>query len=270
MESGNAGEIAGAQAVARSTQLLKLVSERDERGHLVPELVSKSGLTRPTVYRLLAALQAAGLVEQDERGRWHLGAECYVLGTLAAPRFNLEQQAEESLARISDVTGESSFLSIRRGVETVCLVRNEGTYAIRTHVLQAGDRLPLGIASAGIAMLALLRDEEVEAILAAQAVTTKRRFPRLSPKVIQQLVVEARVTGYAVNPGLLLRGSWGVAAVVRDGSGAPIAALSINAIEARIKGDRQVELGRLLVREAKRLGRISTPQSRLPQKRSAA
>jgi DNA-binding IclR family transcriptional regulator len=92
----------------------------------------------------------------------------------------------------------------------------------------------------------------------------------LSPRVIQQLVVEARVTGYAVNPGLLLRGSWGVAAVVRDGSGAPIAALSINAIEARIKGDRQVELGRLLVREAKRLGRISAPQSRLPQKRSAA
>jgi DNA-binding IclR family transcriptional regulator len=217
MESRNAGEIAGAQAVARSTQLLKLVSERDGRGHLVPELVSKSGLTRPTVYRLLGALQAAGLVEQDERGRWHLGAECYVLGTLAAPRFNLEQLAEESLARISDVTGESSFLSIRRGVETVCLVRNEGTYAIRTHVLQAGDRLPLGIASAGIAMLALLSNEEVEAILAAQAVTAKHRFPRLSPKVIQQLVVEARAAGYAVNPGLLLRGSWGVAAVVGNG-----------------------------------------------------
>jgi DNA-binding IclR family transcriptional regulator len=264
------GEIAGAQAVTRSLSLLKLVSERTERGHLLAELVAQSGLARPTVYRLLAALQVAGLVEQDKRGRWHLGAECYVLGTLAAPRFNLEQLAKESLARIADATGESAFLSVRRGQETVCLVRHEGTYPIRTHVLQAGDRLPLGIASAGLAFLASLPVAEVEEILAAIASIAKRRYPRFAPKVIQQLVAEARVTGYAVNPGLLLPGSWGVAAVISDSSGAPVAALSINAIEARVKGERQAELGRLLVREAKRLSRLSINLSRSNQQRSAA
>jgi DNA-binding IclR family transcriptional regulator len=194
MESMKTSEVAGTQAVARSMRLLKLVSARTERGHLLAELVFQSGLTRPTVYRLLAALQAAGLVEQDERGRWHLGTECYVLGTLAAPRFNLEQLAKESLARIAEATGESAFLSVRRGQETVCLARHEGTYPIRTHALQAGDRLPLGIASAGLALLASLPDPEVDDVLTRLAPIAKRRYPRFSSKVIQQLVAEARST----------------------------------------------------------------------------
>lgn len=270
MELLNAREITGAQAVARSMTLLKLVSERDQRGHVLAELVTQSGLTRPTVHRLLMALQAASLIEQDEHGRWRLGVECYVLGTLAAPRFNLEQLAKESLARLADATGESAFLTVRRGMETVCLVRHEGTYPIRTHVLQAGDRLPLGIASAGIAFLAALPAPEVDEILSALAPIAKRRYPAFSPKVIQQLVSEARAVGYSVNPGLLLPGSWGVAAVVADATGAPVAALSINAIEARVKGSRQIELGRLLLRESKRLSRLCGPLSRPHQKRRAA
>jgi DNA-binding IclR family transcriptional regulator len=271
MESTKATLIGGAQAITRSMQLLKLVSARADRGHLLAELVAQSGLTRPTVYRLLAALQAAGLIEQDdESGRWRLGAESYVLGTLAAPRFNLDQLARDSLVRLSDATGESSFLSIRRGTEAVCLVRQEGTYPIRTHVLQAGDRLPLGLSSAGIAILAALPDAEVEAVLVTVSPGAMRRYPGVSPKDIRQSVAETRAAGYAVNPGRLLVGSWGVAAVVTDASGAPIGALSLNAIESRIRGERQAELGHLLIREAKRLNRLTTAQSRTTSKRNTA
>ena len=76
--------VAGAQAVSRTVQLLKLVSLRGGDS-LIAELAHKSGVTRPTVYRLLAALPATGLVEQDPASeRWYLGPESYVLGTLAA------------------------------------------------------------------------------------------------------------------------------------------------------------------------------------------
>ena len=56
--------MAGAQVVARTVQLLKLVSKRGG-GRLIADLVTSSGLTRPTVYRLLSALKATGLIEQD-------------------------------------------------------------------------------------------------------------------------------------------------------------------------------------------------------------
>jgi DNA-binding IclR family transcriptional regulator len=245
--------VAGAQVVARTVQLLKLVSKRGG-GRLIADLVTSSGLTRPTVYRLLSALKATGLIEQDaETKRWYLGPESYVLGMLAATRFNIERIAHQFVLRIADRTAESAFLSIRRGTECVCLLREEGTYPIRTHVLQAGDRLPLGVGSAGLAILAALDDEEVDEAIDANRDQFPRRFSNYTPKLIKQLVTATRETGYAVNQGLLLAGSWGVAAAVRDCSRKPLAALSITAVEARVQGKRVVELGRLLLEEADQL-----------------
>jgi DNA-binding IclR family transcriptional regulator len=263
--------IDGAQAVARAAQILKLVSQRAQRGHALAELVVESGLTRPTVYRLLSALQAAGLIERDSKtDRWHLGDECRVLGTLAAHRFSIERLARNCLLRIAGTTGESAFLSVRRGVESVCLIREEGTYPIRTHVLQAGDRLPLGVGSAGIAMLAALGDTEIDELMVQITPHLKRRFVNFTPHRIKQFVAQTRASGYATNKGLLLEGSWGVAAAVRDVAGAPIAALSITAIESRVQGARQVELGRLLVREARSLGNLLMSESGADPRRKVA
>jgi DNA-binding IclR family transcriptional regulator len=246
--------IAGAQVVARVAQLLKLVGERSAVGRPIAELVSMSGFTRPTVYRLLSALEATGLIEQDEGSRlWHLGPEAYVLGTLAANRFNIERLANAALIRIADQTGESAFLSIPRGTECVCLRREEGTYPIRTHVLQAGDRLPLGVGSAGLVVLASMSDQRVEEALSANREQIRERFPNYTPKLLRQLVAETRKVGYSVNKGLILAGSWGIAAAVLDSPGDPVAALSITGIEARLCEPRQGELGQLLLQEARRL-----------------
>jgi DNA-binding IclR family transcriptional regulator len=267
-----AGElIAGAQVVARAVQLLKLVSERGG-GRSVCELVAKSGFTRPTTYRLLSALQSSGLIEQDAATkRWYLGPESYVLGTLAARRFNIERLARDFLMRLANETGESAFLSIRRGSQCVCLLREEGTYPIRTHVLQPGDRFPLGVGSAGLAILAASGDAEITTLLEANRDELARRYPSFSTKLIKQFVVETREAGYAINRGLLLTGSWGLAAVVRDNSGEPIGALSITAIEARLKGRRQIEIGRLLIVEAERLaGQLLPSQKTSTTKRNAA
>jgi DNA-binding IclR family transcriptional regulator len=263
--------VQGTQAVARALQILELVSERTDRGHLLAELVTHSGLTRPTVHRLLAILEASGLVEQDNsNGRWHLGPECQVLGALAARRYGLERLAQEPLSRIATLTGETAFLSVRRGEESVCVIREEGTFPIRTHVLQAGDRLPLGVGSAGIAMLAGLPDVQVGEIIDNIRPQLKRRLAGHTPDIIRRSIAEARELGYSINRGLLLVGSWGMAAAIRDEAGVPIAALSITAIQSRIEGGRQAELGRILMREAKRLGRILASSAGSHQRSRAA
>jgi DNA-binding IclR family transcriptional regulator len=61
------------------------------------------------------------------------------------------------------------------------------------------------------------------------------------------------VTGYAVNPGLILEGSWGMGAAIFDRSGHPGWALSLTGIEPRFKPERQKILGQLLLDEASRI-----------------
>jgi DNA-binding IclR family transcriptional regulator len=110
-------------------------------------------------------------------------------------------------------------------------------------------------------MLAGLGDTEIDELMVQITPHLKRRFVNFTPQRIKQFVAQTRASSYATNKGLLLEGSWGVAAAVRDVAGAPIAALSITAIETRVQGGRQVELGRLLVREARSLGHLLSSES---------
>ncbi|MBB4751002.1 hypothetical protein [Actinoplanes lobatus] len=72
--------------------------------------------------------------------------------------------AREVLRSLAERTGESAFFSARRGGETVCLAEVEGSFPLRSHVLYEGLRLPLGVASAGLAILAYLPLEAAHAL----------------------------------------------------------------------------------------------------------
>ena len=245
--------VQGAQVVHRIALLLKLVGRRAE-GSSLSDLVNESGLTRPTAYRLLTSLAAEGLVDHDTAtNTWHHGPEIFVMGAVAAHRFPIEELARPSLRRLADETGESAFLSIRRGNETVCLLREEGSFPIRSFVLHEGVRFPLGVASAGLAILAFLPQAEIEQVLSSDALLSDQWGQQNSADAIRSNLKRTRTTGYAVNPGLILEGSWGMGAAVFDRSGRPAWALSLTGIEPRFTPARQLMLGRLLLEEANKI-----------------
>ena len=245
--------VQGAQVVTRIALLLRLVG-RNPAGTPLAEIVRDSGLTRPTVHRLLTSLAAEGLLDHDAvRHTWHYGPEIFVMGTVAAARYPIEELARPSLQRLAEATGESAFLSIRRGAETVCLLREEGSFPIRSFVLHEGVRFPLGVASAGLAILAYLPEAETDALLANTETFAARWGPQHSPASIRANLERTRETGYAVNPGLILEGSWGMGAAIFDRSGRPGWALSLTGIEPRFKLERQKILGQLLLDEASRI-----------------
>ena len=255
--------VQGAQVTGRIALLLRLVG-RAPTGAALADIVRDSGLTRPTVHRLLASLAAEGLLDQDPvRHTWHYGPEIFVMGVVAAERYPIEELARPSLVRLAEETGESAFLSIRRGAETVCLLREEGSFPIRSFVLHEGVRFPLGVASAGLAILAYLPEDEVTALLegagagagAGVGTLVETWGPAHTAAGIRAHLQRTRITGYAVNPGLILEGSWGMGAAIFDRSGRPAWALSLTGIEPRFRLDRQEFLGRLLLEEANRITR---------------
>ena len=213
-----------------------------------------TGLTRPTAHRLLTDLAEQGFVDRDAHsGRWQLGPELYLLGSVAAARYDVTDHARDLLADLAEQTGESVFLSAVRGRETVCVAAVEGSFPLRSHVLHVGIRFPLGVASAGLATLAHLPPAESASYLATTDLTT-RWGPAHSARALEQRIAATRERGYAVNPGLLVEGSWGLAAAVFDGSGRPRSALSITGVASRFPEARIPTLGRLLLDHAHALG----------------
>lgn len=249
--------MSGSQSVDRALRLLALIGREPAGGLPLAEIVSGSGLNKPTARRLLLALMRAGLVEQEAPSRHYcLGEEAFVLGVLAARRHGLLELAMESLRRLSAVTMDTSFLSVRRDHYCVCLHREEGTYPVRTHALQMGDQHPLGVGAGSLAMLAALPDDDVDRIVAANEPVLRAQYPGFAPELILADLALARQRGFAVNPGRLVASSWGIGAAFRYPDGRVAGALSLAAIDSRMQTARQEELAGHLAQEVARMERL--------------
>jgi len=242
--------IQGAQVVSRIAQVLRIVSESSPRGVSAASLARQSGLTRPTAHRLLVSLAAEGFVDFDvDLKMWMLGPELYLMGSIAATRYDITEIAASSVRALARETGESAFLSARRGDETVCLLREEGSFPLRSFVLYEGVRFPLGVASAGMVILAYLPDQEITDYLARRGLE-KEFGAGSSSDAVRKHIALTRTMGWALNPGLVLEGSWGMGAAVFNRRGLPEWALSITGVEARFAPDRRARLGNLLLEHA--------------------
>lgn len=255
--NGSRTDLHGSQSVDRALRLLALVGREPAGGLPLSEIVVESGLNKPTARRLLMALMRAGLVEQEPQSRHYcLGEEAFVLGVLAARRHGLLELAMDSLRRLSVVTMDTSFLSVRRENYCVCLHREEGTYPVRTHALQMGDQHPLGVGAGSLAILSALPDEEVGRIMAANEAVLLELYPGFPPDELRAGVVLTRERGFSLNPGRLVASSWGVGKAFRYPDGRVAGAFSLAAIDSRMQPARQSELAAHLTQEVGRMERL--------------
>lgn len=260
----------GSQSVDRAFGLLYMVGGYGDDGASLQALVERSGMTRPTVYRLIGALIRASLIERDPAtDRLHLGEGASALGLIAEPRHGVHTLARDSVLRLAAKSEDTAFFGVRRGSWSLCLLREEGRFPIRAHILAAGQRYPLGVGAHGIALLAALDDWEVDGVLADTEAEHARHYPALTRPVLRDLIAETRATGWALNRGLIHENAWAMGRVVTDSENRVVGALSIGAMKDRFSPGRQIELAEMLGREADRISeqlrlrwaRVSVPRA---------
>lgn len=264
------GAASASQTLDRAIHLVRLISGARGGGLALSDLVRLTGLTKPTTRRLLISLIDNGMVEQDlENRRYHLGPEAYAFGVIAAERFGIHRLAADSLVRLATLSGDAALLSVQRGTEWVCLSREEGSFPLRSHVLQPGDRHPVGAGAAGLALIAALSDEEIAEVLAVNAEGLVANYPGHPLDALREQIAETKRNGYALNAGYVFKGSWGIAVAFRDARTHTHAALTIAGVESRFTGSRIDELAVLLTNEKtlleQLLGDTSKPSRSEPQ-----
>lgn len=115
-------------------------------------VVERTGLSRPTAYRLLSALESHGLVARRE-GRYSLGLRLLRwCGGMVGSEF--VQVAVPVLEALRDQTGESTQLYVRDGGHRVCVASVERTGGGLKDAVPVGAVLPLGQGSGGKVLLA--------------------------------------------------------------------------------------------------------------------
>lgn len=227
----------GMQSLERATMTLRVVAGKGPSGAKLADVAEATGLSRSTAHRFLGALVQVGLLEQDESSAtYFLGMELAHFGAIAANRFGLRDIAYASLSRLTERTGDTIYMSIRRDYESICIERFEGDYPIKTLTLDVGDRRPLGIGAGSLALLAFQSDDFVSRAIAVNAEAIKARG--FSGAELFELVAETRRKGFAYNPGRVAPGMTALGVAIRGGNGDAVAAIGVGAITSRMTPER--------------------------------
>jgi DNA-binding IclR family transcriptional regulator len=233
--------------------VLKTVAASGADGARVADISASTGLHRVTVHRLLADLRREGLIDQDERRAYHLGAEAWLLGHAANQRFDLLRVGRQAIERIEEQTHDTVYLLRRVPPGVFCVARRDGSYPIKSLVMDVGARYPLGIGAGGLAVLAFLSRREIGAELKALRQHLDA-YPQVTAARVKQLLQQTQKTGYSYWPGLISEAHV-VGVPIRNTSGEPIGALSCAAIKERLHGARRKCVVALLIAEAEAIGR---------------
>jgi DNA-binding IclR family transcriptional regulator len=241
----------GSQSVHRAALVVREIAVNNRNGVRLVDLAARLPLQRPTIHRILKSLVAEKLVSQDTLSRrYYLGQSLFELGLTAGQHFNPRDLCQPVLKRIAEQTEDTVFLSVRTGVEAVCVDRKDGAFPIKIFSLNIGDRRPLGAGAGGLAILSALPDVEMRRIIRLNEPVIRRLGTKgAMPGTLLEAVRKTQRDGYAVHDGELAHvRALGVA--IKDKAGTPFAALSYSAIESRVTGSRLSELVPLLKRAA--------------------
>lgn len=212
-------------SVRNAARLLKEFSVTDrELG--VAELARRLGLGTSTVHRLLATLADERLLERGPGGTYRLGLAVHELGASVAPHVGLHEAAMPAMAGLRHATGETVQLAVLDGMDSVYVERLESPHTVRIFA-RVGTRLPATTTSTGKVLLAALPPEELDARLATWSPERPTPHSITDPVTLRRRLHEIAARGWADNREESRLGVVSVGALIRDGAGEPVAAVSV-------------------------------------------
>jgi DNA-binding IclR family transcriptional regulator len=224
-------------------------------GKAVPlaQLAVLTGLSKPTLLRLLDALSDCGLVCRTADG-YALGLRTLTYGEAYLAGTDLPRVARPALTELAAQTGETAHLVVFDEPEVIYIDKVDSSSAVRMHS-RIGHHAPAYCTSVGKALLAWLPDDVVTRVLAQPL---QRRTPNTltDPKLLRNDLELTRQRGWAldnVENELEIRC---VGAPIIGRGGAAIAACSVSGPDLRLTLTRASQLGPLVARAAAHISRL--------------
>lgn len=216
------------RSVDKVVDILELLG-RESRGLPISELASRLQLNVSTAHHLLATLKARGLVAQDERTKtYRIGSGLVALVNRFLAGTDLYPAGLGPVEELRDLSGETSYLSVFQGGETVVMIALTGLRPVQARRLHRSGQTNLHSTASGKLLLAFQPPEQSRALLSSL------ERPRFTPRTItdvNELLTELesiRSQGYALDREEDYIGVQCIAAPVFNGNGECVAAVSVS------------------------------------------
>jgi DNA-binding IclR family transcriptional regulator len=190
----------------------------------VTGLSREFGLSKATVHRMLGTLRARGYVVQDPvTARYSFGLTAAQLVEHPGAAETLTSACMPAMRWLWRKTGETVLLAVRDGDKAVVVEKLDSTRPVLS-TYPVGRLMPLHAVSSGLALLAHLPQEEVQAVLATSCLAQHTPRSRVTSEAVWTEIRSVRQKGYAINREGFRDGVSGVAAAVHGVCPGPVAA----------------------------------------------
>ncbi len=180
-------------SLARGLSLLELFSVSDYELS-ISEMARRANMPKSTTHRLVSDLIEWGALERGPRGV-RLGLRLFELGHLVPTQRTLREIAVPYAHNLNEVTGLTSNLAIRDGLDII-YVEKISTRALTVPHSRAGGRLPLHCTALGKAILAYSDHAFVESVLSGE-LTRRSARTITDPAVMRRELANVRETNVA-------------------------------------------------------------------------
>ncbi|MTD54841.1 IclR family transcriptional regulator [Amycolatopsis pithecellobii] len=218
--------LAGGVHVDRALDVLEWLAQASrDQGRQLSDVATGVEHPKASVHRALAILRRRGYVLQDDHGNYALGIKCHELGQYWTVGFDLRFHARPVLEALNQTSLETVHLAVYDQGDVVYVDKLESLHQVVVRP-DIGNRAPAVIVATGLALLAFQPELEIKAQLTRPLPAYTEQTPQ-QPDEIAAILAEVRRDGYAVNRETYRRGVCGVAAPIRDTTGAVVASIGL-------------------------------------------
>ncbi|MFI7481156.1 IclR family transcriptional regulator [Kocuria sp. M1R5S2] len=222
----------GSGTVGKALSVLTLLGKHPN-GATAAQIAEEVDYPFSTVYRLLNTLVRSGYAAYDPREkRYGLGLQVFALAQKVASSRGFEGTAAPILQRLTDLTGESSILSVLDGDRFLTVRKVDGPQFRTT--TDPGDRGSLHTSAAGKALLAFSDSTTRERLLETIELTPRTEHSVTDRDELRRQVEQIRAQGWVGQQEEHDIGMTAVAVPVLSPSGRLIAAITLAAPVFRI------------------------------------
>lgn len=232
------------RAVDRALEILLAFTVSDQK-LTAAQLLKRVDLSRPTLYRLLKALEHNGfVVSSGDPQHFELGPSVAYLSHVWTSNSDVANVAQPMMRKLWEVTGETVSLLLHQGSSRVCVAELPSAHALSFR-RGAGYREDVCIGASGRAILAYL--PHLDPYLASSKLKASAKHA-----LLKQLE-EVRNRGYAVSQDELIEGAVAVAVPFFVGGDQVLGSLAVFGPSVRLGQAKIAEVAELLKVEARKL-----------------
>lgn len=192
------------------------------------EISAKTGLPKPTVFRLLTSLEAAKFVQRNpDNHHYMVGIRLFELGEIFQSTLAIEHIVTPHMQHITEKHDIVCNLGILDDGQVVYVASAEQGGPYR-HAPILGFRHFIHCSALGKALVIDLAEEQIREILSLWGMPPLSPHTLSTPKLFLDNLAEARELGYTVDDQEGAVGIFCLAVPIRNKAGAVVAALSVS------------------------------------------